>query len=606
MYSLYRRHPVGSLLMWETNTENANVRGGGPLQQGYVRLLLDGQQRISSLYGIVRGTKPPFFEGNPATFTDLYFNYINEEFQFYAPVRMKQEKGWINVTDLMQNGMGQHTRQIYKDPDLESEADLYTDRLNLIATIPSIDLHAEDVTGSDKTVDVVVDIFNRVNSGGTKLTKGDLALAKICAAWPNARQEMNARLNKWAKAGFSFSLDWLLRCITSLVTGEANFSALDKVSTEAIQEGLQRAERRIDYLLNLISSRLGLDHNRVLKSVFAFPLMIKYLDKRGGTLANHKERDRLLFWYIHTLLWGRYSASTESVLNQDLEAIKDIEGGIDRLIAGLRRDRGDLTVTPLDFDQWSMGSRFYPLLYMLTRVRHARDWDTGIELSSNLLGMNSSLELHHIFPKARLYEAEYGKAEVNALANFTFLTKETNLKVWARYPTEYIPAFLKKYPGAIESHWIPMDPELWKIENFPRFLEARRELLATATNDFLRGLYEGSAPEVVVVPVGGIAGEEEEQVLLDANIWVNDLGLPEGEFGYEVTEMPTGRLMATLDLAWPNGMQEGYSQPVTLLIDEPEEVWQRAGHAGFRVFTNVESFKAYVNDEILRVRETAA
>jgi hypothetical protein len=40
------------------------------------------------------------------------------------------------------------------------------------------------VTGADKTLDVVVDIFNRVNSGGTKLSKGDLALAKICADWP--------------------------------------------------------------------------------------------------------------------------------------------------------------------------------------------------------------------------------------------------------------------------------------------------------------------------------------------------------------------------------------------------------------------------------------
>ena len=606
MYSLYQRHPVGSLLMWETNTENANARGDGPLQPGYVRLLLDGQQRITSLYGIIRGNKPAFFEGNPATFTGLYFNYTTEEFQFYTPVRMRQDKAWISVTDLMQNGIGQYTRQIYREPDLEAKADLYTDRLNLIATIPSIDLHAEDVTGTDKTVDVVVDIFNRVNSGGTKLSKGDLALAKICASWPEARDEMNARLGKWRKAGFNFSLDWLLRCVNSLVTGEALFAALDKVSAVAIQEGLKRSEKHIDYLLNLIASRLGLDHSRVLKSVFAFPLMINYLDKRGGTLTNHKERDRLLYWYIHTLLWGRYSTSTETVLNQDLEAIEDIEGGLDRLVAGLRRDRGDLTVTPFDFDQWSMGSRFYPLLYMLTRVSHARDWDTGIELSSNLLGIYSNLELHHIFPKARLYEAGYAKAEVNALANFTFLTKETNLKVWARYPSEYIPAFLEQYPGAIESHWIPVDAELWEMENYPKFLEARRELLAAATNNFLRGLYEGSAPEGVVVPLGGIAGREEEQILLDTNIWISELGLPEGEFGYEVTDITTGRLLATLDLAWPNGIQEGYSQPVALLIDEPEEVWHRASHGGFRVFTDVESFKAYVNDEILRVRETAA
>ena len=387
---------------------------------------------------------------------------------------------------------------------------------------------------------------------------------------------------------------------------EALFTALDKVSAAEFQEGLKRTERHINYLLNIIAGRLGLDHNRVLKSVFAFPLMVKYLDNRGGFLADHEERDQLLYWYVHTLLWGRYSSSTESTLNQDLESIEEMEGGVERLIAGLRRDRGDLTVTTADFDQWSMGSRFYSLLYMLTRVRHARDWGSGIELASSLLGAQNSLELHDIFPKARLYEKEYSKAAVNALANFTFLTKDSNLKVSDRYPSEYIPAYLPKHPGAIESHWVPMDPELWEIENYPQFLEARRELLAKATNEFLNSLYEGSEPDRTIVPLGGIEGEEEEQVLLDANIWVAELGLPEGEFGYEVTDLVTGKLLATLDLAWPYGIQEGYSQPVTLLIDEPEEVWQRAGHAGFRVFTDVDSLKAYVEDEVLRVKETAA
>ena len=64
MESLYRRHPVGTLLSWSTRTENVASRGDTPLPPGHVKLLLDGQQRITSLYGIIRGTPPPFFEGN--------------------------------------------------------------------------------------------------------------------------------------------------------------------------------------------------------------------------------------------------------------------------------------------------------------------------------------------------------------------------------------------------------------------------------------------------------------------------------------------------------------------------------------------------------------
>jgi uncharacterized protein with ParB-like and HNH nuclease domain len=61
MYSLYRRHPVGSLLVWVTSTENADARGDQQLQAGSVKLLLDGQQRITSLYGLIRGRPQEFF-----------------------------------------------------------------------------------------------------------------------------------------------------------------------------------------------------------------------------------------------------------------------------------------------------------------------------------------------------------------------------------------------------------------------------------------------------------------------------------------------------------------------------------------------------------------
>jgi len=61
MESLYRRHPVGSLLVWVTNSEGAVHRGDAALAPGVVKLLLDGKQRITSLYGVARGAAPPFF-----------------------------------------------------------------------------------------------------------------------------------------------------------------------------------------------------------------------------------------------------------------------------------------------------------------------------------------------------------------------------------------------------------------------------------------------------------------------------------------------------------------------------------------------------------------
>lgn len=620
MLSLYRKHPVGSLLVWVTKTDSANARGDQTLNPGTVKLLLDGQQRITSLYGIIRGKPPKFFDGNAKAFEGLYFNLESESFEFYAPMKMEGDPRWLNVTEIMQQGAGAIMPKLLQVPELQHDISTFLNRINAIDKIKDIDLHMEEVTGEDKTVDVVVDIFNRVNSGGTKLSKGDLTLAKICAEWPEARDEMKKRLNKWRKAGYHFKLDWLLRNINAVVTGEALFSAMKDVDSATVRSGLETTEKVIDRQLNIIASRLGLDHDRVLGSRYSFPLMSRYLVQRGGKCATQAERDRLLYWYIHTFLWGRFSGSTESKLNSDLEAIEKVDmsgdnGALDRLVENLRLMRGDLRLNANDFSGSSRGNRFYPLLYMMTRACRARDWGTGDELTAHLLGYLSRLEIHHIFPKKLLYDYGYTRRQVNAIANFTFLTQETNLEVTKRDPAEYIPAYEAKNPKAVATHWIPMDPELWKVENYLDFLSERRKLLAKAANEFLEKLAAGHVPEPVsidevnaiesaaaVVP-GGIIDDEEEARLVKCNEWVQKQGLPEGEMSYELVDEESSEIFAVLDLAWPNGLQEGLSQPAALLVDEGPDVEEAANQAGFRFFTTVKGFKEYVREEILALTD---
>ena len=616
MHSLYKKHPVGSLLVWVTGADAAPARGDGELAPGVVKLLLDGQQRITSLYGIIRNRPPEFFQGDPKAFPWLYFNLDDEIFEFYAPMKMQDNPMWINVTEVMQAGAGEAIKKIVTNPDLQENLNSYINRLTDIDAIKGIQLHVDEVTGEDKTVDVVVDIFNRVNSGGTKLSKGDLALAKVCASWPEARDEMIKRLKKWDSAGFQFKLEWLLRCINTIVTGEALFSALENVDTPAFKNGLEQAEKYINKILNLISGRLGLDHDRVLGSRYSFPLLVRYLHQIDGSFDDYIERDKLLYWYIHTFLWGRYAGSTESILNQDLAAIEETDGALGNLINQLRQNRGDLKLTPDDFKGWSRSARFYPLLYMLTRVGRAKDWEDGIELREWLLGKTASLQVHHIFPKSLLYKAGYLKSEVNAIANFTFLTQETNLKVSNKDPQEYLEKYLQKHPGAVESHWIPIDRNLWKVDNYPDFLAARRELLAKAANEFLEGLYAGAIPESEPTPSiyelhladvpGGFANEEEALIVQEFNEWIVGQGLPAGEILYELVEESTGEPLAILDIAWPDGLQEGLSQPVALMIDEERETEEVVSSMGYRYFRDPENFKAYVLREILAADDLAA
>jgi len=603
--SLYRGHPVGSLLVWATDASTAAHRGEGTLAPGVVKLLLDGQQRITSLYGVIRGKPPRFFDGNGKAFTDLRFNLRTEEFEFWQPIKMRDDPLWIDVTKLMQQGnaaLGAYLAELSKSPEHVANAADYAGRLSKLLAIAEKQFHIEEVTGEDKTLDVVVDIFNRVNSGGTKLSKGDLALAKICADWPQARDTMKTSIARWKDEGYDFTLDWLLRSVNTVLTGEAKFLYLHDKGADEISDALKSAVRHIDSCLNMIGGRLGLDHERVMFARFAIPVMVRYLDTHGGKL-DEKTRDKLLFWYVQSGMWGRYSASTESTIDKDLGILDQSGGDLDKLIAELRLGQGGLRVEPGHFHSWSVGARFYPVLYMLTRMAEARDWGTGLPLKSNLLGRMSKLEVHHIFPRARLYEANYGRAEVNALANFCFLTKDTNLAISDRRPEDYFPEIEAAHPGALASQWIPDDPALWRLEAFRDFLEARKVLLAEAANDCLASLLhdekdllnEGRAARLVDRAIlGGIASEEEARSLEDLNAWVAEQGYSRGELQFDFVDPDTGEQRALLDLAWPHGLQSELSEPVCVLIDETAELISMASAAGFRCFTSVEEFRSYV------------
>jgi hypothetical protein len=608
--SLYRRHPVGGLLVWATESSTATHRGDGQLAAGVVKLLLDGQQRITSLYGVIRGRAPKFFDGNAKAFEGLRFHLEKETFAFYQPIVMKDDSLWIDVTKLMQKGiggLGDLINELSANSALLPKVGEYVGRLSRLVGISEVDLHIEEVTGVDKTLDVVVDIFNRVNSGGTKLSKGDLALAKVCADWPEARDTMKKSLKGWSNAGYDFNLDWLLRSVNTILTGEAKFQFLHDKSPAEMQDGLKRATAHIDTSLNMIGSRLGLDHDRVLFGRFAIPVMVRYLDQHKGHL-NEKERDKLLFWFVQAAMWGRFSASTETTIDQDLGALEGPDGGLDRLLEQLRLWHGGLRVEPGHFLGWGLGARFYPVLYMLTRMGEARDWGTGLPLKAGLLGKMSKLEVHHIFPKAQLYKRKLKKPDVNALANFCFLTKDTNLTISDRLPEEYFPKIEAAHPGALASQWIPTDPLLWKAENYREFVEARKELLARELNhrmeDLLHGDLRWLAGASASVPVGpevtgGISSEEEEAELQALNDWVTSLGLPHGILGYDFSDPESGEQKAVFDLAWPLGLQEELSQPVAVLLNEPSDVVSLASQAGFRCFTAVADFRRYVETAVL-------
>ena len=123
------------------------------------------------------------------------------------------------------------------------------------------------------------------------------------------------------------------------------------------------------------------------------------------------------------------------------------------------------------------------------------------------------------------------------------------------------------------------------------------ETLLHGDNRWLAGP-TAAVPSVVVV-LGGITSEEEEEQLEAINDWMETQGLPRGVLGYDFADTATGEQKAVFDLAWPNGVQEELTNPVAVLLNESNETLAIASQAGYRCFTSIEEFRRYVNAEIL-------
>ena len=594
--SLYLGYPVGGLLVWETETTADDVRGTDEAV-GNRTLLLDGQQRLTTLYGVVRGRPPKFFEGDKNTFLGLRFSVEDETFEFYSPAKMKGDPTWIDVTKLFQEDGLKPFIDEFNDPKYKERFPEYLKRLSELSNIVKREFHLEKIVGKDKTTDVVVDIFNRVNSGGTKLSKGDLALAKVSAKAPELRNQMREELAVWEKNGFDFNLDWFLRNINAVATGKALFVHLDDVSIVDFKKSLDSTTKYVNVLLNLIASRLGLDHARVLMGRFALPVLSLYLNEHSGKFPNKSEADKALYWYIHVGLWGRFAGSTESMLAQDYEILK--KSGLDGLIQEIERVRGgNLVISPNDFKVNTMGSRFYPLLYLLTRVGSAQDLLTGITLQKQLLGNLSSLQVHHIFPKKVLKDAGFRRGEINAVANFCFLTQESNLIISKREPKDYFKQVIKEAgEEALASQWIPLDKKLWEIDNYREFLEARRELLANASNNFLESLLTGQADELSLPRLNAPEDEDSKERKAEIDQLIVDLaefGVVAPQTEVEIFHPDTQELLTIAEAYWPEGLQPGMGEPVLLELDKRDVDEEKMEDLDMKVFYSIRRLKRYV------------
>jgi hypothetical protein len=486
--SLYRGYPTGSFLIWKT-PEPGLVRAGAPTSDDskYFNLILDGQQRLTSIYTVVTGEAPQFYEGEKLFF-NLYFNLQSEEFAYYKKQAMLGRHEWVPVTEFFRQGVAAFFAEH------NAESDVYLANFAKLQKLDAITGYSYYVdTIGEEDINRAVEIFNLVNSKGTRLSASDLALAHICASWPEARQSFRAAQAGLAEHHFDFNLDVYTRITATVATGSGLYDSLYTTPIETIQQAWAKGKQALEYLVNVLRGDAYIDQSRHLKTAYPLYPLIVHIARNGGTFAGEHEKRDFLHWMYAALMWGRYSGSSETKLNADLAALSGPDAP-SRLRENLVRERGRIRVQAADLDRAGQLSTFYPMTYIVARARGARDWFNGMPLYSKGAGAIFGLEAHHIFPQSVLYKSAYSSGDsthkqiVNQIANLAFLTKQANLKISNSDPLGYLRAVEERFPGALAEQFVPMDQSLWSVERFEDFMAERRRLIAEGINVFMESL----------------------------------------------------------------------------------------------------------------------
>ena len=357
----------------------------------------------------------------------------------------------------------------------------------------------EQYVPSNATLDEAIDIFDRVNSQGTKLTDAELALTHVTGKWPVARRLLKEKMGECQKVDFDFGLTFMTRALVTAVCHRALYETIHSKPRPELEAGWKKLSKHVDYLLSILPTAMFIQSTDDLNTTNALIPLIAYLTLNDGKFSTDKSLRNAQNWLYAALMWARYTAQTDQRLEADVQLVVREAEPWDMLRANIVEQRGRIEVKGSDLEGRNVQNPLYRMTYLLAKAHRAVDWSNGVPLGSTHGGAYS-LQSHHIFPQDVLHKNGWDadnlthRQAINEIANRAFLTATTNLEIFTDPPSVYFPKVEASYPGALADQFVPMDPKLWEVDRYRDFLAARRELIAKKINEFMAGLISESEP----------------------------------------------------------------------------------------------------------------
>lgn len=531
--SMYKGFPVGYLLFWANGAGNSHRQIGTNSKQKVPRLLIvDGQQRLTSLFAVLKGV-PVVREDYTKKPIQIAFRPTDNKFEVQDAAILRNPEFIPDISqiwagDLPRNRfVKKYIRQLRLSRDVtEDEEDELIESIDRLYDLQNYPFTALELSA---TVDEeeVADVFVRINSQGVTLNQADFILTLMSVFWDNGRAALEefCRRSRTPSLGTASPYNYFiqpdpdqllrvnvglgfrrarLRHVYSILRGkdletetfsderrDEQFAVL-----QAAQEDVLNVQNWHEFLKVLMRS--GYRNGSMISSQTAllYSYVFYLIGKRDFGVPHDSLRDVIARWYFMTALTGRYTSSPESAMEQDLARLRglttaaDFVEALDHVVSASFTDDYWKINLPEQLATSSARSpslfAYYAALNLLdarvlfSKLKVADLMDPGIH------GHKAALERHHLFPKAYLQREGYESTrDRNQIANYALVEWNDNIDIRDTSPATYYPEYAGRfseeelrqmlYWHALAPHWTEMPYE--------EFLTDRRVRIAQVIKD---------------------------------------------------------------------------------------------------------------------------
>lgn len=504
--SILQGFPIGTFIFWKTKEELRSYKevGNHTLPEtpkgDYVQYILDGQQRITSLYAIRKGIRITK-DGKEIDYCDIFINLNHDpETDEQIVVTEKQEKKLYVSVHRVLTSLISDLEEDFPDRETRKKIEYYKGKLT--------NYDFSTITIRDYPIEVACEVFSRINTGGKALTVFEIMVAKtydeekkfdLAERYNLLRNGSEEETKCLVAANFeTLPESTIMQCVAAVTLRAVRSKDILKITRENFINMWEPMKSSLFMAIDFVRSELRVPVSQLVP----YPALLvpfTYFFHTNGNKKPTNEQVHLLEQFFYWVgLTERYSSGTESKLGEDLNKINKIFEGVMPIYPS-----HELKIDPkvIQTKQFSAGNAYCKAILCLLAYQQPKSFDTNgiVVLDNSNLKIATSRNYHHFFPKKYLEDHQKGK-EPNLIANITLIDGYSNKhRIGKKSPSEYIEKFEqnnKKLADTFRTHFIrDIDDYGVRANDYDRFVQRRANAIALELNVKLMSMTPDQAVE---------------------------------------------------------------------------------------------------------------